>query len=149
MIGGVGNDLLYGQNDNDTYEWSWGDGHDYISDSFVAIGGKNRLQLAAGILPEHIALERDDVTFSTHLTGWSHNPNGGDELRVVITHPTDETLSGSVVVDRWNSFRSRWEIAFADGTVTDSVIQATLGADILQGGSVSYTHLTLPTIYSV
>ena len=124
--------ILYGQNDNDTYEWNWGDGHDYISDGIVTTGGRDRLELAAGVLPEHLSFERDDVTSSTYLTGWEHSL-AGDEIRVIITHPSDESLSGSVVIDRWDVYFGSWEIALVDGATLEGRFLGTDISDTLTG----------------
>ena len=108
LLGGPGADLLYGGDGNDLYLWSWGDGADYIDDS----SGQNILLLGEGITPEMTTQEHDDVQGTNYTTTWKSDPNGSD-LRVEHTHPDNALLSGSVVIENWESYSGIWQILYA------------------------------------
>ena len=79
------------------------------------------------------------MTTSTYDdAGRVHLATGAD-LRIIITHPTDSNLSGSVTIERWTSSEQNWQISFADGTVLNGIYLPTPGNDTFSGGTGSDT----------
>ena len=133
LHGGMDNDLVYGSSGNDAYYWSFGDGHDYFSDS----QGINTLVLGTGITEELWQVEKgDNVNASNYISGWSANLDGTD-LRISITHPTDSALSGSIVIESWTSYADHWQIQFPEGYIILGTLLGTDGYDTLTGSAES------------
>ena len=146
LSGGAGNDYVYGYDGDDTYHWSWGDGHDLTSDSYTG-AGSSTLQLGDGVLAEHITFETDNISAETYLEGWQNDP-AGISLKLIFSHPTDEALSGSIVIYDWVGTKSGWEVRLADGSIWneasirangDASIVGGAGDDVLLGGDANDT----------
>ncbi|WP_411845742.1 calcium-binding protein [Roseibacillus persicicus] len=121
LIGGPGNDYADGSSGNDRFLWDWGDGHDSFNDTSSTTDGWNTLEFGAGILPSHIEVRR-----KASSTG---------NLLLIVTHPSQESLSGSICINGWTSYLHRWDILFADGTVWDGSFLTTPNSDSFNGSS--------------
>ncbi len=97
LIGGPGADFLDGGMDEDTFEFTLGDGADRLVDTGVA--GIDTLSFSDGISPGDVAVVVDPDFTTLSITG--------TEDRVVLLHGAD----GELGVER---------IAFVDGTVWDA-----------------------------
>ncbi len=62
LIGGKGNDSLFGGNGDDTYIWNFGDGFDYIDDSY----GNNVIKFGEGITLDNLSFERSNANDSSN-----------------------------------------------------------------------------------
>ena len=119
--GGLGNDLLYGTNFDDTYRYSKGDGMDELRDP----GGNNTLQLGEGITPDAVWAERVD----------------NQHLKLYFGDSADHVL-----VADWYAGKGIDNVEFANGTVWDREqllsldpgrLSGTASADRLVGKSMS------------
>ena len=137
LIGGTGSDLVYGSGGNDVYYWNYGDGEDYYFD----YSGANNLVFGAGVDRSHLSFERGNVNSTTYLTGWTTVANGQD-LKITITHPTDASFSGSIVIENWSSYQNYWNLYFEDvlyekgnriATVQNDMLSGTSEVDMLSG----------------
>ena len=79
LIGKEGNDSLLGGDGNDRYEWSVGDGNDWISES----GGLDEIVFDAGITADDVRLERSG-TYDLFLYVGSEKITLADQLRDVV-----------------------------------------------------------------
>ncbi len=132
LIGGQDNDILYGNVGNDTYNWNWGDGHDFASDLY----NENKLTLGLGILPKHVTYVYGSVSSGSHPSGWSDatETERKNDLKVIIQNPTDPTLSGSFTIDNWFNTADHWSIVFTNETIVNSFNDISPGDDLLKGG---------------
>jgi Ca2+-binding RTX toxin-like protein len=133
LSGGAGNDYLSGGNENDTYRYTLGDGHDVVEenpDNFLG-GMTDRVVFGAGITPGAVTIQRvvgtDHVKF-TFSDGGSLVVRG--QFSTTATGPF-----GNIWFDRVEQF------AFQDGTswtaeqVMAQVLTSakTTGADTIEG----------------
>ncbi len=138
FVGGKGNDHLFGGASNDTYEFSAGDGKDYIEDA----EGSNTL-IFKGIARASVKLQnlnsdlvvwynsgRDKVTLDGYFS--SRRATTISAIRF-----SDQTLSGNVL-KTWLASASTQQPKFGEDTPTPSSgknLQGTSTADRLTGGS--------------
>ena len=65
ISGGKGNDSLYGGEGNDTYLWNFGDGFDYIDDSY----GENKIKFGQGISFEDLSFAQTNLNLYIFVKG--------------------------------------------------------------------------------
>ena len=150
LIGGKGKDSLFGGNGDDTYIWNFGDGFDYIDDSY----GSNVVKFGEGITLDNLSFERSNVNDSS----------SGRDLYVFVNGDRNQGLhlynffgassyqnftlkftDGSTFIPKDNGF----DFALPDGQITltglnhsdiltgnnqDNTIKSKSGNDTLIGG---------------
>ena len=82
----------------------------------------------------------------TALVACRYWPRGGRAYVAVVLFPVAVALTGAIIVNRYDAAVALLIAAFI---LCLSARWLTAAAFVLGMGSVSYTHLTLPTIYSV
>ena len=122
LAGGLGDDRLLGEDGNDTYLWSRGDGDDTVVDRSNQ-GAGDRLEFT-GVAVADVSVLRDGSDAILVIAESAPGAGDGGRLRLA-----DQFVSG-----REAGIET---IVFGDGTTWSFQ------------DPVSYTHLTLPTIYSV
>ncbi|WP_041245445.1 putative Ig domain-containing protein [Geotalea uraniireducens] len=140
--GGTGDDTIYGtdshyydvaydapRNDNDTYLFGWGDGHDTIYNRNESLISSDTIRFKDGITAS-------DVRFEGVL-GYN------EDLRIVLGDGTD-----SITVKNWfaSAYYQIARMEFSDGTVLDAayvashlVKEGTAGNDVILGSRQSET----------
>jgi Ca2+-binding RTX toxin-like protein len=137
LDGGIGRDVLNGGDGNDVYRFGIGSGYDEICDG----SGVDRIELAAGILPEHIRLIRSSTFAATNTAAYGDGDslilvlNGNDQLLISNTYAPGNT--GAVE-----------EIRFADGTIWNS---AEIAAHVIDqsGQENHYTTIGMEGVFMV
>lgn len=122
LIGGIGDDLMYGYAGNDTYEWSKGDGNDWVYDNSTSLTDLDSIVLT-DVLSSEVGLHRNSNDY---------------HLRITIT-TTGEEISVHEQFWYFGEYGYGIEgIEFADGetwTLTDIVahskVEGSSGADSL------------------
>ncbi|NBB59860.1 hypothetical protein GVN18_11305 [Pseudomonas sp. ODNR1LW] len=130
--GGAGDDFLSGGNENDTYVFARGYGHDTIHERWdnIISGGEDRVVFAADIAPDDLTFTRDGMDLIITVR------DSGDTLRVKDQYVVTETGPfGAKAFDQVETFK------FGDGTVLEwpdvrlAILEAsqTSGNDLVQG----------------
>ena len=143
LDGGAGDDFLSGGNENDTYVFGRGYGHDVVQDRLdnILSGSQDVIEFKADVVPGDVAFSRDGNDLVITIT------DSGDTLRVAGQYVVTETGTlGTWAFDQIETFR------FADGTVLqwpaiqlaileasqtpgDDLILGTHFADVFHGGA--------------
>lgn len=140
--GGRGDDVIYGmdskysdvaygesRNDNDTYLFGWGDGHDTIYNRNEGQTNNDTIRFKDGISSSDIRFEGV--------------PGSNEDLLIVLGDGTD-----SITVKNWFASPTYQigRLEFSDGTVLDAgyvgshlVREGTVGDDVIQGSARSET----------
>ena len=87
----------------DLFFWNFGDGEDFYYGDYRN-GYYKTLRFGPEITPAMITIENDSVSTSNYLAAWLDDTSGSDR-KFIITHPSNNALSGSVVIDAWASYR--------------------------------------------
>ena len=93
-----------------------------------------------------------DVQFDDHLPAILNalnTENNGKTLVLEVSQHLGENTVRTIAMDATEGLVRGQEVTDTAGPISVPVGNATLGRIINVVGAVSYTHLTLPTIYSV
>lgn len=144
LDGGLGNDFLSGGNENDTYRYSLGDGHDTISEAVTNIqsGADDRIVFGEGIDPNAVQAIRLEGTDDLLLTF----ADGGSILIKGQFTASGTGVFGTLYINRIESFQfadgETWsadqvvnKVLAAAGTPGDDTINGAWREDRLDGGA--------------
>ena len=141
LSGGSGDDVLSGGDGNDTYQYSRGDGNDFVVDA----SGLATLQFGAEIAPEHVSLLRISSDF-VKSTDFTLLRSSGDSLVVKIVNQ-DGTYSRIEFLDDFlNPGSGVSSIQFANGVAWDAaaiagrVVDLRGAAGVVNGSTLDDTH---------